>query len=91
MIGAVYIVGGGLAVSTTISPSRSRVQTGHEGVGVELRQRKVESEVKTSRLQRPISSSMIELMKRTNRGQEQDQVYQGTQRGDETSLHGDCS
>ena len=59
VIGAVYIVGGGLAVSTTISPSRSRVQTGHEGVGVELRQRKIEEEVESGWLLKSVSSRMV--------------------------------
>ena len=59
MIRAIYIVGGGFAVSTAVSPSRSRVQTGHEGVGVELRQRKSEEEVESGWLLKSVSSSMV--------------------------------
>ena len=59
MIRAIYIVGGGFAISAAISPSRPRVQTRHERVGVELGQRKIEEEVESGWLLKSVSSSMV--------------------------------
>ena len=45
-LGAVELVGGRV-VAASVLPAGTRVQAGHERVRVELRQREVESEVKT--------------------------------------------
>ena len=53
-LGAVELVGGRV-VAASVLPAGTRVQAGHERVRVELRQREVESEVKTCGLQWTVS------------------------------------